>query len=611
MSKPILTNICLVGDLKTASSCSKLWASGVTYVSQVSSTGYENASLFKLNGAGICGSSNNPSGTPLVGSIWMRSSANDPADGTLSIFKDGSWKTIMFDNGGSPPPPPPQNGWDGTYYWINDVQTTLDSDGTGIWAVENGGDNKYYYQGSLGTGNYQSDYYYMGELATGLFDVDGNGVLYYYDNGNLGNGLYMGTFYNNGLPGNGWDPTTATYYITNSATTLANDGNGAWSGHTYGAGAQTGYTGVLNEYTGGNSSACYYFVDGNQTTINPDTCSGWDETLCSYYIAGSPSTLNSSGNGAWSCLPYVDGVDSSMTAANGWYATYACNQPTGGKYRYSNMWIDELDQSGYGFSICDGSGYYLDGVKYPDINAYGFGMRSYTCGQITINRLVYCDGSTAVTGYYDAMGQCVTTPECISQCAGTALYQCSQINSGYYVNGIHVSGIDTGAGANCGYNFIANDGLGLMACSYDLPPYVYNMGTGVNKLADNVPVYIRNGVISSTVETDINNQTGQVKVWTGSGAPINSTNGLSLFWECQSPDYDEYGQLTGTCHTETNNVLAIPGGNGTNSTDGAYNSNTLLCGSTDAYNTGIYPVVTACACVKSNGSVITTNINIH
>ena len=229
------------------------------------------------------------------------------------------------------------NGWDGSVYWWNNNETTLDSNGTGwFWTL-------HFLNGAIdfnGNGLYGDLYYSSGVLFTGLADS------VWYINGEA---TTLDTF------GSGvWDEH---YYLFGNVTTLDTDGNGWWTNpvesvptnrcyvsgavfngcmddgrhFTYGVvdfdpATSTGispcdglfYSGG-SIFTGCNSDNHYTdgvidFSAGYSVGVSP--CDG----LCHnggslytgyydpyYYIEGVQTSLDSTGNGYWAGNYYING----------------------------------------------------------------------------------------------------------------------------------------------------------------------------------------------------------------------------------------------------------------------------------------------------------------
>jgi|694.fasta_scaffold24674_6 hypothetical protein len=213
---------------------------------------------------------------------------------TLNSNGDGCWNSVVY-SGGITLAEANYTGVDnvfnggcgGNVYWISGVETTLDSSGSGFY------DGQAYFNGSVQATGWNGFYYYINNVQTSLGEnsggtgYDSNTSTYYISNtatalDSNGSGFYDGqAYYNGSVQATGWNGFY--YYINNVETTLNSSGNGTWDGYVY--------------YNGCNTNIA-----------NPGR--GYDNTCGSttYYIDGASTTLNSSGDGNWNGTDYVNGL---------------------------------------------------------------------------------------------------------------------------------------------------------------------------------------------------------------------------------------------------------------------------------------------------------------
>ena len=210
-------------------------------------------------------------------------------------------------------------GWNEYFWYIDDVETTLDSVGSGFRADT----SEAYLVGVAQPTGYNNYFFYVENDETAL-DVTGfgqYGPLWY---GEVGVGGYPTVA--NGL-GNGDGTGAATYYIDGDETPLDASGNGVWN--------SLAYFNAVHQPTGWNTF--YYYVEDTQTT------------------------LGSAGEGVYSSLTY----SAYPTLASGWGPDYL----GGGAYAYFLAGVTTaLDASGNG--VYDGHAYYLGALQPDGWNGY-------------------------------------------------------------------------------------------------------------------------------------------------------------------------------------------------------------------------------------------------
>jgi hypothetical protein len=153
----------------------------------------------------------------------------------MNLDQNGSgYDGAAYYNGSAQP-----TGWNDYYYYINNVETTLDQNGTGSW-------------GNL---------FYINSQQTSL-DTSGNG---YWNSLMYSNGtLFSGYLQSNE------DYSLNAYYIEGVETTLNSSGNGTWNGQTYVNGVvQGGGGGSVNLESG--LQAFYKLSDTSDSSGNNRT----------------------------------------------------------------------------------------------------------------------------------------------------------------------------------------------------------------------------------------------------------------------------------------------------------------------------------------------------